>query len=235
MPPAQPRKLPSMWRQQRLGGAGGEASAHCRKGLFLRFPAFGCLGQAHAAAGTPGAGSLSPGQRHCDPFVKFRCTSLQLSMNARTIVHNIRLVTVTMLALLLTLAPFVHGHLGQPVQQGWHIHAGPLELGGGRAPLASPNAQGPGNNSGLLLAHESAAVEVSVGPSALRVLRIASAHTPAPAPQPWLRANPAHAAVLARQRAAACFGHANPQPACPASRGAPGLPPPAHAPPLFLA
>ena len=51
MPPAQPRKPSSRWRQQRLGDAGGEASAHCRKGLFLRFPAFGCLGQAHAAGG----------------------------------------------------------------------------------------------------------------------------------------------------------------------------------------
>ena len=155
-------------------------------------------------------------------------------MNARTIVHNIRLVTVTMLALMLTLAPFVHGHLGQPVQQGWHIHAGALDVGG-RAPLASPSTQGAGNSISVLPAHESAAVEVSVGPSVLRALRIISAHTPAPAPQPWLHANPAPALAWARQALAEGVRRADPQPVSPASRGAPGLPPPGHAPPALLA
>ena len=155
-------------------------------------------------------------------------------MNPRAIIHSIRLVTVTMLALLLTLAPFVHGHLGRPVQHGWHLHAGPLEIGrGGSAPLASTGAQGPGKNFALLLAHESAAVEVSVGPSTLRVMRTAPAHTPGPAPQPWLHANPAHALAWARHVVAERVGRADPQPS-PASRGAAGLPPPGHAPPHLL-
>ena len=157
-------------------------------------------------------------------------------MHARAIIHSIHRVTVTMLALLLTLAPFVHGHLGQAVPQGWHIHAGPLDVGrGGSAPLASTGAQGLGENLALLLAHESAAVEVSVGPSTLRVMRITPAHTPAPAPQPWPHADPAHALVWARQVGAERVGRADPQPTTPASRGAAGLPPPGHAPPLLLA
>ncbi len=156
-------------------------------------------------------------------------------MHARSVRHSIRLVTVTMLALLLALAPFVHGHLGQPVQQGWHLHAGPLEVGrGGSASPAYAGAQGSGKNLSLLLAHESAAVEVSVGPSTLRVLRIASAHAPAPAPEPWLHADPAHALAWARHMAAERVGRAEPQPS-PASRGAAGLPPPGHAPPMLLA
>ena len=153
-------------------------------------------------------------------------------MNARAISH-IRLVAVTMLALLLALAPFVHGHLGQPVQHGWHLHAGPLEVGGsGSAPLAAPGAQPAGSG---LFAHEPPEVEVFVGPNTMRVLRIASAHIPAPAPQPWLHASPAHALVLARQTAPGRVVHADPRPTTPASRGAAGLPPPGHAPPLLLA
>ncbi|MHB1668045.1 MAG: hypothetical protein ACYCSR_12320 [Thiomonas sp.] len=153
-------------------------------------------------------------------------------MNARAIIHSIRLVAVTMLVLLLTLAPFVHGHLGQPVQRGWHIHAGPLQVGSSSAPLAAPGAQRAGSG---LFAHEPPEVGVFVGPNAMRVLRIASAHIPAPAPQPWLHAGPAHALVLARQTAAERVGHADPRPTTPASRGAAGLPPPGHAPPLLLA
>ena len=155
-------------------------------------------------------------------------------MNPRAIIHSIRLVTVTMLALLLALAPFVHGHLGQPALQGWHLYAGPLDVGrGDSAPLASAGAQGSGKNPALLPAHESAAVEVSVGPSTLRVMRIAPAHTPGPAPQPWLHAGPAYALAWARQVAAERVGRAGPQPTAPASRGAAGLPPPGHAPPSF--
>ena len=156
-------------------------------------------------------------------------------MHARAIIHSIHRVTVTMLALLLTLAPFVHGHLGQAVPQGWHIHAGPLEVGrGGSASLADAGAQGSGKNLALLRAHESAVVEVSVGPSTMRALRIASAHTPAPAPQPWLHTSPAHAPAWARHVAAERVGGDDAHPA-PASRGAAGLPPPGHAPPLLLA
>ncbi|OIQ94230.1 hypothetical protein GALL_237560 [mine drainage metagenome] len=154
-------------------------------------------------------------------------------MNARAIIHSFRLVTLTMLALLLTLAPFVHGHLGQPVQHGWHIHVGPLEVGGsGSAPLAAPGAQRAGSG---LFAHEPPEVEVFVGPNTMRVLRIASAYIPTPAPQPWLHAGPAHALVLARQTAPGLVVHADARPTTPASRGVAGLPPPGHAPPLLLA
>jgi hypothetical protein len=36
---------------------------------------------------------------------------------------TLRTAWFSMLVLLLGLAPFIHGHLGQPVQNGWHIHA----------------------------------------------------------------------------------------------------------------
>ena len=36
---------------------------------------------------------------------------------------TLRTAWFSMLVLLLGLAPFIHGHLGQPVQSGWHIHA----------------------------------------------------------------------------------------------------------------
>ena len=35
----------------------------------------------------------------------------------------LRTAWFSMLVLLLGLMPFIHGHLGQPVQNGWHIHA----------------------------------------------------------------------------------------------------------------
>ena len=35
----------------------------------------------------------------------------------------LRTAWLSMLMLLLGLMPFIHGHLGQPVQSGWHIHA----------------------------------------------------------------------------------------------------------------
>ena len=35
----------------------------------------------------------------------------------------LRTAWLSMLVLLLGLMPFIHGHLGQPVQSGWHIHA----------------------------------------------------------------------------------------------------------------
>ena len=38
-------------------------------------------------------------------------------------VSTLRTAWFSMLVLLLGLAPFIHGHLGQPVQSGWHIHA----------------------------------------------------------------------------------------------------------------
>ena len=36
---------------------------------------------------------------------------------------TLRTAWFSMLVLLLGLMPFIHGHLGQPVQNGWHIHA----------------------------------------------------------------------------------------------------------------
>lgn len=36
---------------------------------------------------------------------------------------TLRTAWLAMLVLLLGLMPFIHGHLGQPVQNGWHIHA----------------------------------------------------------------------------------------------------------------
>ncbi|MGC9162493.1 MAG: hypothetical protein ACP5F9_02940 [Thiomonas sp.] len=36
---------------------------------------------------------------------------------------TLRTAWLAMLMLLLGLMPFIHGHLGQPVQNGWHIHA----------------------------------------------------------------------------------------------------------------
>jgi|GEM_PF-2020896 hypothetical protein len=36
---------------------------------------------------------------------------------------TLRTAWFSMLMLLLGLMPFIHGHLGQPVQNGWHIHA----------------------------------------------------------------------------------------------------------------
>ncbi|MGC8703207.1 MAG: hypothetical protein ACP5RV_09735 [Thiomonas sp.] len=39
------------------------------------------------------------------------------------ILSTLRAAWFSMLMLLLGLMPFIHGHLGQPVQNGWHIHA----------------------------------------------------------------------------------------------------------------
>jgi hypothetical protein len=162
-------------------------------------------------------------------------TILLQTMLHRSIFSSFRLATVAMLALLLALAPFVHGHLGQPVQHGWHLHMGAVEVGGsGTAPLGASRVQQAHDGSLALLAHEPPEVEVPIGPGSPRDLNLAWAE-PAQQLPVALPAYPALASrlalLLARKLPAGLAAQAFAAHVPPDSHSAPGLPPPALAPP----
>ncbi len=156
-------------------------------------------------------------------------------MNPHSVFSSFRLATVAMLALLLALAPFVHGHLGQPVQYGWHLHVGVIEVGGsGTAPLGASRVQQADDGSIALLAHEPPEVEVAIGPGSPRDLSLTWAepaeHLPVALPA-YLAPASILALLLARQQPAGLAAQLLAACVPPDSHSAPGLPPPALAPP----
>ena len=151
----------------------------------------------------------------------------------------LRTAWLSMLMLLLGLMPFIHGHLGQPVQSGWHIHA----LSAVEEVQASTQFDGlaclvghqraASQQHGLVLhAPEPSDIEPATGIaqsrlSELRAAAVAAADTPA------LAARPAAAALQLAARCNVVAWQSAPRHALSGSR--PGLPPPAQGPPTNLA
>jgi len=143
-----------------------------------------------------------------------------------------------LLMLLLGLMPFIHGHLGQPVQNGWHIHA----LSAAAEVRASPQFSGlacvaedhrhAAQPSGPLLQHpEPSDVEPAPGIVTTRLSQLRAAQPDS--------AGDAAAAVPAVARAALSLPFADwraarvrPQSHELLPRSRHGLPPPGQAPPL---
>lgn len=140
-----------------------------------------------------------------------------------------------MLVLLLGLMPFIHGHLGQPVQSGWHIHAlsaaADVQTGpqfDGLAGLASHHQHATQQGRFALQAHEPSDVELVLGmQSRLSQIRLASLFNEVAAVETALvfaqRLVPAEPTVI----------HSTPDSALP--RVHHSLPPPSQAPPALLA
>jgi hypothetical protein len=144
-----------------------------------------------------------------------------------------------LLMLMLGLMPFIHGHLGQPVQNGWHIHA--------MSPLAevraSPQFSGlacaaadhrhAAQPPGLLLQHpEPSDVELAPGIAATRLSQLRAAQPKAEGDAAVAVLAAACAALpmpLAPSRAARIW----PQLPEPLPRSRDGLPPPGQAPPIL--
>jgi len=148
-----------------------------------------------------------------------------------SVAATFRAAWLSLLVLLLGLMPFIHGHLGQPVQSGWHIHA----LSTLAEVRASPAFEGlacvePNHRHGVsaavaLHAPEPSDVELTAGIAQSRQTQLRSSGVPAPVPA--AAALPAWAQAPAR---------AAPAPVWPAVRSAVArtrhaLPPPAQAPP----
>jgi len=148
-----------------------------------------------------------------------------------SVAATLRAAWLSLLALLLGLMPFIHGHLGQPVQSGWHIHA----LSTVAEVRASPAFEGlaciaPHQRHGVsaasaLHAPEPSDVELAAGIAQSRQTQLRSSG--APAPVSTAAALPAWAQAPARTvapavRPAACVLVAQTRHA---------LPPPAQAPP----
>lgn len=68
-----------------------------------------------------GARVIPPKKRGIAHFVIFVTNFYMPAMSSAY--STLRTAWFALLVLLLGLAPFIHGHLGQPQQQGWHIHA----------------------------------------------------------------------------------------------------------------
>ena len=134
----------------------------------------------------------------------------------RSLAHS---AWLAMLALLLGLAPFIHGHLGQPLLHGWHVH-----------PQAAAAAQ-PSDAGVALQQPEAVDIEVAPGIMPARLQQIAPAAAFAAGDIPTLPAF--HRDPPAAPSAAGAFAWPATVEAA-ASRLHPGLPPPAQAPPSFL-
>ena len=153
----------------------------------------------------------------------------------------LRTAWFSMLVLLLGLMPFIHGHLGQPVQSGWHIHA----LSAAAEVQASPqfdglacianNHQHATQQAGLALhAPEPSDIELAPGIAQSRLSQIRLAH--AFVAQEILPAALAVTLAFAQQTASAAPATYWPQtPDSALPRVHHGLPPPAQAPPSTLA
>lgn len=135
---------------------------------------------------------------------------------ARSLAHS---AWFAMLVLLLGLAPFIHGHLGQPLLQGWHVH-----------PQVVAAAQPAGATGFALDQPETADVEVAAGIVSARLQPITPAAVFPADDVPTLAA---FLQVVAAAPSAA-IAPALPQASeTAASRLRHGLPPPAQAPPSF--
>ncbi|MGC8508995.1 MAG: hypothetical protein ACP5NM_12130 [Thiomonas sp.] len=157
------------------------------------------------------------------------------------ILSTLRAAWFAMLMLLLGLMPFIHGHLGQPVQNGWHIHAlsAVQEVHAsaqfdGLACLASDHKHH-AQQAGLSLhAPEPSDIELAPGIAQSRLSQIRLAHAfsaleVSPAAFVFTRASALQAASSAP---AATHWPQTPDSALP--RVHHGLPPPGQAPPSTL-
>ena len=141
----------------------------------------------------------------------------------------------SMLMLLLGLMPFIHGHLGQPVQSGWHIHAlsAVEELQsspqfGGLAYLPEPHGSTAELHGFALHAPEPSDIEPGTVIASTRLSQLGAAAIAAETPAlPATLA--ATTALPAAQPARLAWLPASRQ-ALPGARH--GLPPPGQAPPL---
>lgn len=154
----------------------------------------------------------------------------------------VRTAWFAMLMLLLGLMPFIHGHLGQPVQNGWHIHAlsAVQEVQasaqfGGLACLASNHKHHVQQAALSLHAPEPSDIELAPGIAQSRLQQIRLAHAfsaleVSPAALLFTLVSALHAASAAP--AATHWPH-TPDSALPRIHH--GLPPPGQAPPSTLA
>lgn len=154
---------------------------------------------------------------------------------------TLRTAWFSMLVLLLGLMPFIHGHLGQPVQSGWHIHA----LSATAEVQASPqfdglaclanNHQHAAQQAGFVLhAPEPSDIELAPGIAQSRVsqIRLASAFTDQDLSAAALTFTLAFAQPAASAVPTAIDWPQTPDSALP--RVHHGLPPPGQAPPSTL-
>ena len=152
---------------------------------------------------------------------------------------TLRTAWFALLALLLGLAPFIHGHLGQPLQHGWHIHTQSVtaEIGansqfsGLSCPAVHHVHAGTAVSSPFALQQpEPADVELASGIAQTRLPQIALAavFTAFEAP---LAARPGASLVPALRIPVTAWP---PTSNTAGSRQRPGLPPPGQAPPFLL-
>lgn len=142
---------------------------------------------------------------------------------ARSPLHS---TWIALLALLLALAPFIHGHLGQPLQRGWHVHPQAGAVVQTVAAAAVPASATPAAQYALQQP-EPTDVEVAAGIMPARLPQIAAV---APSAASGPSAHPAPAAPRSATPVVVALvlpAAAEPAPA----RSDPGLPPPALAPP----
>ncbi|MEW6558642.1 MAG: hypothetical protein AB1412_00395 [Pseudomonadota bacterium] len=154
------------------------------------------------------------------------------------VASTLRTAWFSMLMLLLGLMPFIHGHLGQPVQSGWHIHAlsAVEEVQSsaqfdGLACLSSQHDSAAKPHGFALHAPEPSDVEPGtvIASTRLSQLRVAAIAAETPALPATLAAT---TALPAAQPARLAWLPASRQ-ALPGARH--GLPPPGQAPPLHRA
>lgn len=140
----------------------------------------------------------------------------------------LRSAWLALLALLLGLGPFIHGHLRQPLVEGWHLHAPVSAFAHGHPPVQQSGKRSTDLASATLQQTESADVDVAPGIATPRLQRVASA-TAANGGQPFLPVTIGLDAA-ARSATAAATGMAKGDSPPPHS-GDYGLTPPAQAPP----
>ncbi|OYV39045.1 MAG: hypothetical protein B7Z83_02975 [Thiomonas sp. 20-64-5] len=158
------------------------------------------------------------------------------------ILSILRTAWFSMLMLLLGLMPFIHGHLGQPVQNGWHIHA----LSAAAEVRASPQFDGlaclannhrhAAQQTGLALhAPEPSDIELAAGIAQSRLPQIRLAH--AFVAQDGIPAALAFILAFASQSSSAALTatHWPQTPDSALPRVHHGLPPPGQPPPSILA
>lgn len=150
---------------------------------------------------------------------------------------TLRTAWFSMLVLLLGLMPFIHGHLGQPIQSGWHIHAlsatGEMRASAQFDGLACLAGHHPGSaqQTGVALqTPEPSDVELtcSIAQSRLSQIRLASVCSDVEV----ARSAPAFVQQPACAQATATHWPRTPDSALP--RVHHGLPPPGQAPPSIL-
>ncbi|MGC9237694.1 MAG: hypothetical protein ACP5GF_12480 [Thiomonas sp.] len=158
------------------------------------------------------------------------------------ILSTLRAAWFSMLMLLLGLMPFIHGHLGQPVQNGWHIHAlsAVEEVRAsaqfdGLACLANDHQHAVQQAGLSLQAPEPSDIELAAGIAPSRLPQIRLAHTCVA--QDIILIALAFTSAFAPQAASAALAatHWPQTPDSALPRVHHGLPPPGQAPPSTLA